>query len=117
MMATSAAAAAWVAALAAVLAAITTGVLAFVAFKQMRASRHQSDALNRQADAMNVLAQTATAQEFRDRISGRGTQIFGTPEADMALTLKGIAQTLARAYPPANETQEGPKRPKSSGPS
>jgi hypothetical protein len=72
MMATSAAVAAWVAAIAAVLAAITTGVLAFVAFKQMRASRYQSDALNRQADAMNVLAQTAAAQEFRDRMSGSG---------------------------------------------
>jgi hypothetical protein len=109
VVATSAATAAWVAAVAAVLAAITTGVLAFVAFKQMRASRHQSDALNRQADAMSVLAQTAAAQEFRDRMAGRSTRIFGTPEDDMALALKGIAQTLARAYPPAPpaaETQE-----------
>ena len=110
MIATAAATAAWVAAVAAVLAAITTGVLAFVAFKQMRASRYQSDALNRQADAMAELARTTAAQEFREQLS-RSPRIFGTPEDDMARSLQGIAETLARAYPPApaaDEIQESP---------
>jgi uncharacterized protein HemX len=113
VIATSAATAAWVAAVVTVLAATTTGVLAFVAFKQMRASKHQSDALNRQADAMNALAQTAAAQEFRDQMAGHSS-IFRTPEEDMARALQGIAQTLARAYPPTppgDEAEESPTRP------
>lgn len=92
--------ASWVAATAAVLVAMATAVLAYLALGQMRASSRQSDALNRQADAMAALAKTAAAQEFRDRLSRRGTGIFGTPEEDMAIALKGIAYSLARAYPP-----------------
>jgi hypothetical protein len=86
---------------AAVLAAIATVVLAYLAFRQIRAGGQQSDALIRQADAMDALAKTAAAQEFRNRISGRGLSVFGTPEQDMAMAQRGIAESLARAFPPS----------------
>jgi hypothetical protein len=107
--------AAVVAAGAAVLAAIATGVLAYLAFRQIRAGGQQSDALIRQADAMDALAKTAAAQEFRERISGHGLSILGTPEQDMAMAQRGIAESLARAFPPsaAPHDAEGAERKKS----
>ncbi len=105
----------WVAAGAAVLLAIATGVLAYLAFRQMRASCRQSDALNRQATAMDELARTAAAQEFRTQI-GNAMGVFSTPEQDMAKALRGIAITLAHAFPqPAVPTDEEPPEGETSG--
>lgn len=93
---------------AAVLAAATTAVLAVLAFVQLRASKRQSDALNRQADAMSALAHTAAAQEFRNSITSPA-DIFSTPEQSTARALQDIATTLRRAYPP-NPAGDGERR-------
>lgn len=89
----------WVAAGAAVLAAITTTVLALVAVLQIRASDRQLAVMRSHVEATSRLARAAEEQAFHDRLKSSGLP-FGMPERDIANAVAGIAQTLARAFPP-----------------
>ncbi len=98
----------WLAAIAAVLAAVTTTVLAIVAVLQMRSSDRQVNVMREHVKATDRLAQASEKQAHEQMLRniGAGGSIFGSPETRMADALKGIALTLARAFPP--ETNEPP---------
>jgi hypothetical protein len=108
LAASSSSTATWVAAGAAVLAAITTIVLATVAVLQMRSSDRQVDVMREHVNATHRLALAAEEEARRQQMRGlgAGSSIFSSPEQQMATALKGVAVSLARAFP-AHTAAEG----------
>lgn len=74
----------------------------------MRSSDRQVDVMREHVNATHRLALAAEEEARREQMRslGAGSSIFSSPEQQMATSLKGVAMSLARAFP-AHTAAEG----------